>query len=325
MLYYCLSHSHSSSNTAPEMDFLYQWVTNGIGFVESVAQWRTPLLDYYFLFAAFLGQEEFFLIAPPAIYWLYNKQLGRRLVYLLMLGAWSNEAFKNLLRLPRPPAPIALVDEVGYGLPSGHAQIGVMLWGYAGWSLRQTVRWAPALVLWTIASISFSRLYLGVHYPADVLAGLLLGALFLWIALRVESRLSDWYGRLNTRQIVAFAALLSVLSLVLLPTGGGPWPFETGATEAGLVFGVLVGLEAEKRRVGFSVAGSGSRKLLRYLLGLVVIVAVWGGLRAVFGLIDAGHLIDSGLRIIRYALLGFTVTWWLPALFVRIGLAQKQQ
>lgn len=306
------------------MDFLYEWATGGLGFVEGVADWRTPLLDYYFLFAAFLGQEEFFLVAPPAVYWLYNKQLGRRLVYLLMLGAWSKDFFKNLLQIPRPPASLWLVDEAGYGLPSGHALMGVMLWGYAGWKLRSVVRWLPWLVLWMIASIAFSRIYLAVHYPADVLVGLLLGALFLWIALRVEPWLSDWYGRLKTGQVIAFAALLSIGSLLLLPTGGGLWPFETGATEAGLIFGVLVGLDAEKRRVRFSVAGSAVQKLLRYLVGLVVIVLVWGGLRATFGLVDAGHLIDSGLRIIRYALLGFTVTWWLPALFVRVGLARAE-
>jgi len=141
------------------MDFLHDWVVNGHGFVENLAQWRTPILNSYFLFAAFLGQEEFFLIALPAIYWLYDKKLGRRLVYLLMLGTWTNEALKNLFRLPRPPVSVGLVEEVGYGLPSGHAQLGVMLWGYGGWTLRQTVRWLPALVLWMIASLTFSRLF----------------------------------------------------------------------------------------------------------------------------------------------------------------------
>ena len=306
------------------MDILYDWVVGGFGFVESLAEGRTSLLNYYFLFAAFLGQEEFFLIAPPAIYWLYDKKLGRRLVYLLMLGAWTNEAFKNLFRLPRPSVEIALVEEVGYGLPSGHAQVGVMLWGYAGWKLRHTVRWLPALLLWVIASISFSRLYLGVHYPADVLTGLLLGALLLWGLLSVEPWLTRWYGERTPGQIVALAAGLSILALVLLPTGGRAWPVEIAATEAGLIFGVLVGLDMEKRWVRFSVTGSAAQKIGRYLLGLLLLIFVWAGLRALFGLIDGGHLVESGLRVVRYALIGFTVTWWAPALFVRLGLARTE-
>ena len=306
------------------MDFLYDWVVSGLGSIEGIAQYRTPMLNAYFLFAAFLGQEEFFLIAPPAIYWLYNKQVGRRLVYLLMLGAWTNEALKNLFRLPRPPLEIALVEEVGYGLPSGHAQLGVLLWGYAGWTLRRTVRWLPALVLWVIASISFSRLYLGVHYPADVLAGLLIGAVFLSASLWAEPQLAEWYSHLTSGQVFSLAALLSLLALALMPSGGRAWPVEIASTEAGLIFGVLVGLDVEKRRVRFAVAGSVAQKIGRYVLGLFLLVLVWAGLRALFGLIDGGHLVESGLRIIRYALIGLTVTWWAPALFVRLGLARTE-
>lgn len=306
------------------MDFLHDWVFSGQSFLENLAQWRTPLLNYYFLAIAFLGQEEFFLIAPPAIYWLYNKQIGRRLAYLLMLGTWTNEALKNLFRVPRPPLEIALVEEVGYGLPSGHAQLSVMLWGYAGWSLRRAVRWLPALALWLNASISFSRLYLGVHYPADVLAGLLIGLIFLWVSLWAEPRLADWYGRLSSRQVTALAVMLSALALVVMPSGGRPWPVEIASTEAGLILGALIGFDREKRQVGFAVAGSPVQKIGRYLIGLFLLVLVWAGLRALFGAIDGGHLLESSLRVVRYALTGLTITWWLPALFVRLGLASTE-
>jgi len=152
----------------------------------------------------------------------------------------------------------------------------------------------------------------------------LIGAIFLWASLWAEPRLAEWYGRLSTRRVIGLAALLSILALVLMPSGVRPWPVEIAATEAGLLFGVLVGLDIERRQIRFAVAGSLLQKIGRYVLGLSLLILAWAGLRALFGLIDGGHLVASGLRVVRYALMGFTVLWWAPALFVRLGLAGKE-
>ena len=102
------------------------------------------------------------------------------------------------------------------------------------------------------------------------------------------------------------------------------WPVELAASQSGLLFGALVGLDAERRRVRFAVAGSWQQKTGRYLLGLMFLLLAWAGLRAVFGLMEGGHLVESVLRIVRYAVVGLTVTWWGPVLFVRLGLAHKE-
>jgi len=308
----------------PDMDFLHEWVVGGFGFIEGLQGWHTPLLDFYFRFTTFLGLEEFFLLALPAIYWLYNKKLGRRLVYLLVLTSWVNETLKNFFQLPRPPLPLAQAEDVIFGLPSGHAQNGALLWGYAALKLRGLGRWILWLAVWIVLSISFSRLDLGVHYPMDVLAGLFVGTLLLAGAVWAEPRLERWYGGLSTGQVVILAGLLAVLMLVLQPTGGQLWPVENAASEAGLLFGVLIGLDMERRRVHFLVNGSAAQKIGRYLLGLVLLLLAWAGLRALFGLVDGGHLLNSALRIVRYAIIGLTVSWFAPALFVRLGLARTE-
>ena len=119
------------------------------------------------------------------------------------------------------------------------------------------------------------------------------------------------------------AALLAALALILQPTGGQLWPVENAVSQAGLLFGVLVGLDMERRRVRFAVDGSALQKAGRYLLGLILLLLAWAGLRVLFGLIDGGHFLAVGLRIVRYATIGLTVTWWGPALFVRLGLARS--
>lgn len=78
--------------------------------------------------------------------------------------------------------------EVGYGLPSGHAQHTLVEWGViAAWVHR---RWFSVLAVALVASIGFSRIWLGVHFPTDVLGGWLLGAVLLWIYLRYGERIT---------------------------------------------------------------------------------------------------------------------------------------
>lgn len=250
--------------------------------------------------------------------------MGRRLVYLLLFSSWVNETLKNIFQSPRPPERLALVEQGGYGLPSGHTQNGVVLWGYAALKLRGLGRWVLPLAVWVVASISFSRLYLSVHYPADVLGGLVFGILILAGVVWAEPRLERWYGRLSTGQVIVFAAVLAVLTLILQPTAGAPWPGENAASQAGLLCGLLIGLDVERRRVRFSVGGNWQQKIVRYLLGLILLLVAWAGLRTIFGLIDGGYLLESALRVVRYAAIGFTVTWWGPALFIRLGLAHKE-
>ncbi len=307
------------------MDFLHNWVLSGLGFLEGLQQWRTPLGIFYFRLMTFLGDEEFYLLALPAVYWLFSKSVGRRLVYLLLLTTGINAALKNFFQMPRPPVSLALVDQDGYGLPSGHAQNSVVLWGYAAVHLRGWRHWVLPLALWLVASTAFSRLFLGVHYPADVATGLVVGLFCLIGAVWAEPHLERWYGTLDAWHVAIFAIALSLLVLIVQPTGGLPWPSEDAASQAGLLCGVLIGLEIERRRVGFAVQGSLGQKIARYLLGVVLVLLAWGGLRAIFGLLDGGHLLFSALRIVRYAAIGFTVAWWAPAIFVRLGLAHKEQ
>lgn len=307
------------------MDFLHEWVLSGLGFVEGLRGWHAPLLTLYFRLMTFLGDEAFYLLALPAIYWLISKRVGRRLVYLLLFTSGVNAALKNVLQLPRPPASLALVTQDGYGLPSGHAQNAVVLWGYGAVHLRGWGRWVLPLALWLVASIAFSRLYLGVHYPADVAAGLLIGLVCLVGAIWAEPRLARWYARLSSGQVAIFALLLALLVLVFQPTGDQPWPAEDAASQAGLLVGVLIGLDVERRRVAFSVQGSPAQKIGRYLLGVILVLLAWAGLRAIFGLIDGGYLLSAALRVVRYTAIGLTVAWWAPALFVRFALASKEQ
>lgn len=113
-----------------------------------------------------LWMESFFLI------WV---MLGQKLL---------NEAAKNLFQRERP-AIHRLIEETGYSFPSGHAMTSICLYGalaYVIWGLTrsESARLLSAIVAaLLILTIGCSRIYLGVHYPSDILGGYLLGASWL--------------------------------------------------------------------------------------------------------------------------------------------------
>src|SRR3989304_5756572 len=104
------------------MDTIWAWGLEVIAALQSV---RTPLLDLVFRGFSQMGEEFFFLLLLPVIFWLIDVRLGARVGILLLLSFLLNHLLKEAIHHPRPadlnPA-VALIQVDGYGLPSGHAQ-----------------------------------------------------------------------------------------------------------------------------------------------------------------------------------------------------------
>jgi len=287
----------------------------------------------------FLGNEIFFMVALPLVFWCVNKALGRDLVLLLALSNFFNGLVKGLCRLPRPfwiDSRLALSSETSFGLPSGHTMNTTILFGYITTRLRRAWRWLPIVI---ILLVSVSRLYLGMHFPGDVLAGWALGVLllagYIWLRPRATAWLRDL--RLGTHILLALVAALVVwglYTLVLALPGGDRQTFGllfTGAQEAmregsgtlaGMFFGLWVGLVIEARYVRFATAGPLWQRALRYLLGMVGVIGLWAGLKAIFPAEPYGA--GLALRAVRYALMMLWTAWFWPWLFVRIGLGTRE-
>jgi membrane-associated phospholipid phosphatase len=323
------------------MNSWLDWGIPIITWLQGLGLWLKSPMELF----TFLGTEEFYLVVMPAILWCWDAGLGIRLGLILLTSDGLNGALKLAFGWPRPywvsGQARALASETSFGLPSGHAQNAVALWGRLAAGIRH--RWAIWAAIALILLISVSRLYLGVHFPADGLGGWIAGGLVLWAFLRLEAPVSRRLGRMGpgTRVAVAFAAslvLLLVQILVISLTHGRAVPPEWGEralagtgeaiaprslagmfATSGLLFGFGSGAGLLAAWGRFDSQGPWLKRMARFLIGLVGVLAIWLGLRIVF---PAGEEpLALALRYLRYAAAGFWVAYLGPRVFAWMRLA----
>ena len=295
------------------MESLLNW---GIEVVLWLQQF-SPALDLPFKALTFMGDEAFYLLLMPLVYWSIDRRTGAGLFILLLFSAYLNAVAKVIADQPRPfdydPRVRPLVHSGGGGLPSGHTQNAVIIWGYLAARSGKTVGWLMAGFL--MIGIPLSRIYLGVHFPTDLFGGYLLGApiliLFLWLAPRLE----EWLVQKGFAWQLLISLVLPIIFIFLNPAGN-----RYVLSMIGVLMGVSIGIVLERRFVRFSSHGLLWKRAIRYLLGVSILFGLWGGLRIVFATMEPAAL----LRFIRYTLVGLWGGLGAPWLFVRLKLASRE-
>lgn len=122
-----------------------------------------------------------------------NKRIGIGVAFSLFGSGVMNLCLKFCFSRQRP-LKYMLIDESGYSFPSGHSMVSIAFYGFLIYICYKMInkRWIRnfiiALLSILIALIAFSRLYFGVHYPTDVLAGLTFGYIFLYVYIRIFNK-----------------------------------------------------------------------------------------------------------------------------------------
>jgi membrane-associated phospholipid phosphatase len=325
------------------MNSILDW---GIDFIAGL-QASAPWLEAPSRFFSFLGTEEFYLFILPFLYWCVDVRLGLRISVILSVSDTLNTFFKLVFHQPRPywvsDKVKVIRAEASYGLPSGHAQHAVTVWGTIAARGKGWVRWLMAALIFLIG---FSRILLAVHFPTDMLAGWLIGGAILWAFLKWETAVMAWFNRFTPAQKIglAFAAsmsliVISLVGLAFVPAADTPQWGSAAARAlsltagqvaiharaaagtvgvAGTFFGLVAGAILIFQRGGFDARGPWSKRALRFALGMIAVVILWLGLRMLFPR-DAS-LVSQVLRYLRCALTGFWVAYAAPWLFIKLGL-----
>ena len=191
----------------------------GIDIIHWLEAFRSPLLNQFFFVVTGIGSTAGYLAMLPILWWAFSWKLGARLFVALVLSIYINTLIKDLVSLPRPfvYADIANLRAPGeFSFPSGHAQQAAVFFGLLALHFKK--RWFTTVAALTVFLIGFSRVYLGAHFPSDVLAGWTLGAAIAWGYARWSETLAEKTARLSLNAQVLLVICVPIALAFLHPS-----------------------------------------------------------------------------------------------------------
>lgn len=276
-------------------------------FLTWLANLRLPIFTDIMLLVTQLGEETAFLAIALIVFWCVDKKRGYLLMSVGFMGTILNQFLKMVCMVPRPwvrDPGFSAVEEAkeaagGYSLPSGHTTMAVGTFGTLAVTNRK--RWRMVLFVLAAVLVGFSRMYLGVHTPEDVLVGAVTALALIFIVKPVlyGNSKKACYILLGTMVALAVAFTLYV-ELYPFPADYDMHNYESGLKNAytmlGCVSGALIVYYVEGRSINFSENGPWWVQLIKIVLGIGVVLAVKEGLRAPLEWMCSGHMIARAIR-----------------------------
>ena len=269
-----------------------------------------------FVFSLF-GETLFLVVLICLIYWIYEKQLGEKLVMVSFSSMSVNSFLKAAVARPRPyttgkvsrldidAGPLLSTTDLmpNASFPSGHSQMSAGMFFTGAFRYKKWWAWVifPLLTL----GVMWSRLYFGVHYPSDVLVGAALGALFaiFWELI---------YQKFGKAKLYIFAgfALLSIVFAIIFRTD------KSMIELCACTVASAICLPIENKWIRFENAKGVKNRIFRALIGLICV----GGVYALFSFLPFDFLDLLVFKFIKYFLTVSMAILPVPLLFKKLKL-----
>lgn len=254
---------------------------------------RTPFWNGVMSAVTQLGGEVIFIVAAVVVFWCVSKWEGYYLMTIAFCGTVLNQFLKLICRVPRPwvrdpnftIVESARAEATGYSFPSGHTQNAVGLFGgMARWGGRRWVRLGlTALAL----IIAFSRMYLGVHTPADVGVSLVLAAalvLGLYPLMRRAQEKPRYMGYVLAAMLVVSGAFVVFVETCGFPADMDAENLASGIGNAWKMLGAVAGMTLawllDRRYIHFETQAVWWVQAIKVAVGMALLLAIKSGLKA---------------------------------------------
>ena len=294
-------------------------------FLTSVAEWCMPFLyflrdignpvfDFIFETVTHLGEETVFLVISIIFFWCVNKREGYYILLTGLLGTLFNQAAKLACRVPRPwvidpefqPIGNSKIEATGYSFPSGHTQnIAATLGCVAAYNRKK--RWVVAVSITVIALVAFSRMYLGVHTPLDVLTSLAISALLVMLMrpwFETEEKFNKAYPKIVIISVAASFLFLAFVLAVSSDASVDPENYHSALKNACTLLGCTVGLVlvfvVDTMFINFDTKAKWYAQIIKAVIGFLIVLLIKSGLSSPLTALFGNEYVA---RIVRYFLI----------------------
>ena len=307
------------------MSFLY--------FLEDL---RNPVLDFIFSFITLFGEETVFMAVGMIVFWCVNKFKGYYLLCVGFFGTVINQFLKIVCRVPRPwvkDPDFTIVESAkeaasGYSFPSGHTQTSIGLYGGIARAWKNRVLQIVMIIL--AALVALSRMYLGVHTPADVLVSVGIAAVLIFVAHPI-------FKKAENSSKVMYAVLISFLAVItayLVFVIFYPFPAEVytdnaiynlesarknGFTLLGCALGLIAVYTIDLKWIKFETKAVFWAQILKVIGGLALVLLVKEVLRSPLDALFNGHLIARTVRYFMMVIVGGALWPMTFKFFAKLG------
>ena len=260
------------------------------------------------------------IVIAVYMYWCLDKKTGRKMLFMLGTGLYFNTLIKQIMRVPRPwvlderitPSERSMHSASGYSFPSTHTQLSTMMYG------ALSARYKKSTVIFIITALStlmvgFTRMYLGVHTPADVVVGALLGLFFLYASDKAVRALNSKRRRQFAVILFVIANLALLAYTLILHYPATPDKYRECLFICGIGVGIAGGMYLETTKLNFTLPENRTDRIKRFVIGLVFTGVVF----AVLNMLSDMNGLDLIFQPLKGFALGFIILYVYPLWFSR--------
>jgi len=282
---------------------------NEIEILKNLQGLRTGILNKIFEFITIIGEEIPMVLIIIIIYFAFDKKFAQKLCYISVTSLSINGIIKNFVKLPRPfvAGDVTCVrpeTATGYSFPSAHTH------NFATWStvlaLKLKKFWAAILVGALIILVGFSRMFLGAHYPSDVIVGAILGVLLAIIGSKI-------YDKVQNKSKLYLATILILTPFAILFLFNANPLYEDLYKFYGMIIGLALGIMFEEKFAPLEYDVTWWKKAIRVVIGIIFAYVI----KEICDILNIFQVVQISLlfEIISYFVLVFIICGICPLIF----------